>query len=106
MQGQQWVRLVVTGQSFMLHQIRKLVGTAVAVMRGDAPPACVQLALAPERSVVTPMAPELGLFLDEAVFQSYNDRWGADRAAQISLSAFQEQVDAFKVGHGYRLQYL
>ena len=42
-------------------------------------------------------APELGLFLDECIFKSYNDRWGNDREAQISLSDFQDQVDAFKV---------
>ena len=28
---------------------------------------------------------------------SYNDRWGNGREAQVSLSDFQEQVDAFKV---------
>jgi hypothetical protein len=43
--GQRWVRLVVVGQSFMLHQIRKMVGMAVAVARGDAPLACLQLAI-------------------------------------------------------------
>ena len=56
LQGQQWVRMVVLGQSFMLHQIRKLVGTAVAVMRGDAPPDCIQLALLPERHMVRPIS--------------------------------------------------
>jgi len=49
-------------------------------------------------------APELGLFLDECIFKSYNDRWGNDREAQISLSDFQDQVDAFKVSHGSRGQ--
>lgn len=48
--------MVVLGQSFMLHQIRKLVGTAVAVMRGDAPTECIQLALQPERNMVRPNA--------------------------------------------------
>lgn len=100
LQGQQWVRMVVLGQSFMLHQIRKLVGTAVAVMRGDAPPECIPLALKQERSVVTPMAPELGLFLDECVFESYNDKWGNDREARVALSDFQEQADAVKVNPG------
>ena len=92
--------MVVLGQSFMLHQIRKLVGTAVAVMRGDAPPECIFLALQQERSVVTPMAPELGLFLDECVFKSYNDKWGNDREERVALSDFQEQADAFKVSPG------
>ncbi|CAL8468878.1 g8419 [Coccomyxa elongata] len=96
MGGQQWVRMVVLGQSFMLHQIRKLVGMAVAVMRGIAPPDAISLALDPARTVTTPMAPELGLFLDECVFESYNDRWGTDREACVRLAAFQDQVDAFK----------
>lgn len=89
--------MVVLGQSFMLHQIRKLVGMAVAVMRGIAPPDAISLALNPACTVTTPMAPELGLFLDECVFESYNDRWGNDREACVRLAAFQDQVDAFKV---------
>jgi tRNA U38,U39,U40 pseudouridine synthase TruA len=74
-QGEQWVRLVVVGQSFLLHQIRKMVGTAVAVLRGVAPPDAIPLALSKDRDVITPMAPELGLFLDECFYSSYNKRW-------------------------------
>lgn len=68
------MRLVVIGQSFLLHQIRKMVGTAVAVMRGVAPADAIPLALSKERDIVTPMAPELGLFLDECYYTSYNRR--------------------------------
>ncbi len=74
LQGQQWVRIVIIGQSFMLHQIRKMVGMAVAIMRGDAPANCITIALQPKRGVPTPMAPDIGLFLDECYFDAYNNR--------------------------------
>ena len=74
LQGQQWVRIVIIGQSFMLHQIRKMVGMAVAIMRGDAPANCIKVALEPKRGVPTPMAPDIGLFLDECYYDAYNNR--------------------------------
>ena len=74
-QGQQWVRIVIIGQSFMLHQIRKMVGMAVAIMRGDAPASCIRTALQPKRAVPTPMAPDIGLFLDECYYDAYNTRY-------------------------------
>ena len=42
-----------------------------------------------------PLAPELGLFLDKAFYDSYNTRWGNDREA-LDLDAFADQVAAFK----------
>ena len=43
--GVKHVRMEVLGQSFMLHQIRKMVGMAVALMRGVAPDDAIKLAL-------------------------------------------------------------
>jgi tRNA U38,U39,U40 pseudouridine synthase TruA len=40
-----------------------MVGLVLAVMRGVAPDETIALALEPDRDVLTPMAPELGLFL-------------------------------------------
>ena len=74
LQGQQWVRIVIIGQSFMLHQIRKMVGMAVAIMRGDAPANCIKIGLQPKRAIPTPMAPDIGLFLDECYYDAYNNR--------------------------------
>lgn len=59
----------------MLHQIRKMVGMAVAIMRGDAAMSCIKLAFRPDRLLPTPMAPDVGLFLDECYFGAYNKRW-------------------------------
>ncbi|KAK9813288.1 hypothetical protein WJX72_011914 [[Myrmecia] bisecta] len=95
-EGQAWVRMVVIGQSFILHQIRKMVGLAVAVMRNIAPEESIRLALDRSRYVNTPMAPELGLFLDECYFHSYNDRWGNERDERITLEGYQEVIAEFK----------
>ena len=43
------------------------------------------------------MAPELGLFLDEAIFDSYNRQWGAARNQSMSLEWHAPAVAAFKV---------
>lgn len=49
--GEKFVSLVVLGQSFMLHQIRKMVGMALAVMRD----------VAPESAPPSPRSPDLQL---------------------------------------------
>ncbi|PSC75036.1 tRNA pseudouridine synthase mitochondrial-like [Micractinium conductrix] len=93
--GERWVKLVVIGQSFMLHQIRKMVGMAVAVMRGSAPEECMKLALKSSADLNTPMAPELGLFLEECYFDGYNKQWSHVHHP-LSLGEYQADVDAFK----------
>ncbi|KAI8468204.1 MAG: pseudouridine synthase [Monoraphidium minutum] len=99
--GRKWARLVVLGQSFMLHQIRKMVGMAVAIMRGAAPPGCLEAALDPERDFNVPMAPELGLFLEEAFFENYNKRY-ADLHGPMTLDDFRQAAVAFKDEQVYR----
>ena len=89
--------MVITGQSFMLNQIRKMVGVAVAIMRGLAPEDAISLALEPRRDVNTCIAPDVGLFLDESIFDSYNSKWGYNRNECVSQEAYREEIDAFKV---------
>ncbi len=49
-----------------------------------------------DRLVNVPLAPELGLFLDKAFYDSYNRRWGNDREP-LDLDDFGNQVADFKV---------
>lgn len=42
------------------------------------------------------MAPELGLFLDEAYFDAYNKQWG-DLHGALALAPWQAAADEFKV---------
>ena len=44
-EGMEFVKCEVVGQSFMLHQIRKMVGLAVAIMRNCAPESLINKAL-------------------------------------------------------------
>eukprot|EP00242_Pyramimonas_sp_CCMP2087_P004881 CAMPEP_0198214758 /NCGR_PEP_ID=MMETSP1445-20131203/43846_1 /TAXON_ID=36898 /ORGANISM="Pyramimonas sp., Strain CCMP2087" /LENGTH=452 /DNA_ID=CAMNT_0043890079 /DNA_START=163 /DNA_END=1521 /DNA_ORIENTATION=- len=98
--GKQFVRLQVTGQSFMLHQIRKMVGAALAVMRDVAAETGFENAFSNQHKLNTPMAPELGLFLDEAIFNAYNERYG-ETHENVSCADYQDQIDAFKKTHIY-----
>lgn len=60
--GVEFLLLKIRGQSFMLHQIRNMVGLAVDIVRGAAVDVTLPLALS-DHIVHTPMAPATGLFL-------------------------------------------
>eukprot|EP00271_Cylindrocystis_brebissonii_P006772 TRINITY_DN1956_c0_g5_i1.p1 TRINITY_DN1956_c0_g5~~TRINITY_DN1956_c0_g5_i1.p1 ORF type:complete len:710 (+),score=141.78 TRINITY_DN1956_c0_g5_i1:185-2314(+) len=93
--GVQFVRCQVLGQSFMLHQIRKMIGMALAIMRGCAPASLLRKALRKDRNVNVPMAPELGLFLEECFYPGYNNRFASTHDS-LTINKFRDQVDEFK----------
>jgi tRNA U38,U39,U40 pseudouridine synthase TruA len=62
--GLEFSELRVKGQSFMLHQIRKMVGLTIAVARGLASLHTIHRAWKTER-LDLPVAPGLGLILEE-----------------------------------------
>ena len=92
--------MVVVGQSFMLHQIRKMVGLALAIMRGVAGPYVMPAALDQHNNMHVPMAPEGGLFLERCFFDAYNKRWSHQHGERVDMERYIHQVDAFKVGTG------
>lgn len=75
--GLEYVVLKVKGQSFMLHQIRKMIGLVVAILRGYANEDCLKKAFSLER-IDIPKAPGLGLMLGEAHYDQYNRKFGRD----------------------------
>ncbi|CAA7020131.1 unnamed protein product [Microthlaspi erraticum] len=98
--GKDFVKCEVVGQSFMLHQIRKMIGLAVAVMRNFAPEALIQTAFKKDVRIVVPMAPEVGLYLDECFFTSYNKRFKGTHD-EVSMEEYKEVAEAFKWKHVY-----
>ncbi|XP_057368768.1 pseudouridylate synthase 1 homolog isoform X2 [Daphnia carinata] len=60
----EFVKITIKGQSFMLHQIRKMIGLTVAIMRGYTSKEILEKAFKMER-VNIPTAPSLNLLLEE-----------------------------------------
>ncbi|WVR06656.1 tRNA pseudouridine(38-40) synthase [Kwoniella sp. DSM 27419] len=69
----EWVSVQIHGQSFMLHQIRKMISMAMLACRTASPPSLLQETFGPKR-IHVPKAPPLGLLLEAPQFGVYNNR--------------------------------
>ncbi|KAL1605216.1 tRNA pseudouridine synthase 1 [Paraconiothyrium brasiliense] len=92
----EWLSLKVHGQSFMMHQIRKMVGMAALTVRCGTNPNIFKLSF--ENNVVRiPKAPGLGLLLERPVFDSYNDKQAKQAGWEsIDFSNYEKQIADFK----------
>ena len=79
--GAAYIPLRLHGQSFLLHQIRKMVGLLVASFRGDVPPDAISTALSAPKVCGIPMAPSCALTLRRCLFAEYERRRTADRSS-------------------------
>ncbi|XP_030527293.2 tRNA pseudouridine synthase A [Rhodamnia argentea] len=99
-EGIEFVKCEVVGQSFMLHQIRKMMGLVVAIMRNCAPETLITNALQKDININVPTAPEVGLYLDECFFTSYNNKW-KDSHEELSMKAYEKEAEDFKMKYIY-----
>ncbi|KAF2995534.1 tRNA pseudouridine synthase 1 [Curvularia kusanoi] len=92
----EWLSLKVHGQSFMMHQIRKMVGMAALTVRCGSHPD-IMLASFENNVVRIPKAPGLGLLLERPVFDSYNDKMAkAHGREKIDFSKYDDKIQEFK----------
>lgn len=87
------VRLV--GQSFMLHQIRKMIGTAVMLLRYDLPRSCIKRTLGLDKFTL-PLIPGVGLAVVRCWFTGYDKKVAAVEGLDpLTWEAEQPLVDAY-----------
>lgn len=92
----EWLSLKVHGQSFMMHQIRKMVAMAVLCVRCATPLDRIWQSYGPTR-ISIPKAPGLGLLLERPVFESYSrkakDSFGKE---PLNFDQYDKQIEEFK----------
>ncbi|CEP62465.1 pseudouridine synthase PUS1 LALA0_S05e06260g [Lachancea lanzarotensis] len=96
----EWVSIKIHGQSFMLHQIRKMISMATLVTRCSCPTDRILDAYKPQR-INIPKAPALGLLLECPVYDGYNKKLEEFGYNGIDFSKYQEKMDAFKMKYIY-----
>ncbi|XP_029442629.1 tRNA pseudouridine synthase A isoform X1 [Rhinatrema bivittatum] len=100
-EGLEFAEIKVKGQSFMMHQIRKMIGLVIAVVKGYAPDSIMERSWGEEK-VDIPKAPGLGLVLERVHFEKYNKRFGGDGFHEaLEWGAEEQKITAFKEQHIY-----
>lgn len=99
--GVEFAVLKVKGQSFMLHQIRKMVGLFLAIIKGYTSFETMKKAWSSEK-INIPKAPGLGLVLDQVHYDRYNYRYGKDGLHEpLNWEELENQVNEFKEKYIY-----
>ncbi|XP_068268629.1 pseudouridylate synthase 1 homolog isoform X2 [Nyctibius grandis] len=91
----------VKGQSFMMHQIRKMIGLVIAIVKGYTTESIIERSWGEEK-VDVPKAPGLGLVLERVHFEKYNRRFGNDGLHEpLEWTEEEEKIAVFKEQYIY-----
>ncbi|XP_075222481.1 pseudouridine synthase 1 [Lycorma delicatula] len=94
--GMEFATIYVKGQSFMLHQIRKMVGLTIAISRGLTAEEVINKAYDYPKLDI-PIAPSSGLLLEEVHYQRYNQRYGTDGLHEpLEWKDFENIIEEFR----------
>lgn len=92
----EWLSLKVHGQSFMMHQIRKMVSMVALVVRCGCHEGRIQDSYEADK-IVIPKVPGLGLLLERPVFDSYNEKMvGQNDRNPIGFKKYEKEMEEFK----------
>lgn len=93
--GTEWLSLKVHGQSFMMHQIRKMVSAAALLVRCGCHEGRLQDTFLQDRLSI-PKAPSLGLLLECPIFEKYNEKLAEFGREKIDFGKHEKLISEFK----------
>ncbi|SGZ50637.1 CIC11C00000004363 [Sungouiella intermedia] len=99
-EGTEWISIKIHGQSFMLHQIRKMICMASLVVRTGCPITRISDCFGPAK-INIPKAPALGLLLECPVYETYNEKLEDMGYNKLDFSRYNTEMDAFKMKYIY-----
>lgn len=91
----EWLSLKVWGQSFMMHQIRKMVSMVALLVRCGCHEGRIQDSYMANRLSI-PKAPSLGLLLECPVFEVYNEKLEGFGYNKIDFGRYEKEMEEFK----------
>lgn len=91
----EWLSLKVHGQSFMMHQIRKMVSMVALIVRCGCHEGRMQDSYMADKFSI-PKAPSLGLLLERPVFDVYNEKLEHFGRERIDFSRHEKEMEEFK----------
>lgn len=92
----EWLSFKVHGQSFMMHQIRKMVGMVTTLVRSGGKLDTMDDSFTAARYSI-PKVPGLGLLLERPVFDTYNTHVAPNHGREkLDFSKFETELEAFK----------
>lgn len=98
--GTEWVSIKIHGQSFMLHQIRKMIAMAAYIVRTGCPETRIAETFSSTK-INIPKAPALGLLLENPVYEGYNPMLEKFGYNKIDFTKYSKEMDEFKMKYIY-----
>lgn len=89
-----WIRFVLTGQSFIYHQIRKMIGMMVQIFQKDLPNVFLENSFF-QNHVIIWLAPADGLFLNRMLFDGYNRKGDIPEALSFTEEE-EKKIEEFR----------
>jgi len=94
--GTEWLSIKIHGQSFMMHQIRKMISMIALTVRCGCPPERILEAFG-QTTISIPKVPGLGLLLERPVFDSYNEGAATKfERGKIDFGKYEKELEEFK----------